>query len=46
MSNYPYNISNSLLMLFKRGRDCVGLTDETAFAYFGNTFSAAVVGTK
>ena len=33
-------------MLFKRWRDCVGLTDETAFAYFGTTFGAAVVGTK
>jgi len=33
-------------MLFKRGRDCVGLTHETGFAYFGGAFGAAVVGTK
>ena len=46
MSNYPYNISNSLLMLFKRERDCVGLTHETGFTYFGTTFGATVVGTK
>jgi len=33
-------------MLFKKERVCVGLKHETAFAYFGDTFGAAVMGTK
>ena len=33
-------------MLFKKGRDCVGLKHETGHVNFGYAFNAAVVGAK